>query len=594
MNEQSAPRKTPPNRVMLAAAAVILVVFSGLLALDLANQGLAWRLFWSLTGEETPVGQLRGMVEWLGNFTRAQPNTAPNVPINDTSVNPYGINTFLEQEVEPDKREQQVQMIAEAGFHWIRQQFPWQDIEIDGRGDFTDRRNVEITGEISAWDKYDQIVALTEQYGLEIQARLDTPPAWARTAPDAGTMGPPDDLQDYLNFVSAVAERYKGRIHVYQIWNEPNIYPEWGERAVNPEGYTEMLCGAYAALKAVDPNIRVMSAALSPTLELSQRDLNEFIFLQRMYDAGAGECFDILGAQGYGFFSGPTDQRMRPTTVTFARHLYLRDIMVTNGDADKAIWISEAAWNPVESSEVPEMANRLQFGSATREQAARYMPLAYQRAQQEWSWVGVINYWFFKRASDAEQDQPQYYFRMVEPDFTPLPVYDAMKDYIASETLTLYGGVHQANAPFGGAITPDEAAESVRSSGAQFETALSAQSVTFTFHGTHASIRWLGTTGETLNIRVDGQVWGTSSATASMISSRTMEAEDWTEVTIHHSLTAETHTVELSSADGFLLDSVTVYDRTRGHLTPMVAGGAALGVLALVGIGWALWKRVFG
>lgn len=583
-------RRKPSKWALLAAAATVIIVFSGLLALDLANQGLAWRLFWSLTGEEAPVAQLRGMVEWLGNATRVQPNTAPTVPVNDVGVNPYGINTFLQQEVEPAKREQQVQMIADAGFGWIRQQFPWEDIEIAGRGDFRDQRHVEITGEISAWDKYDQIVALTEQYGLQIQARLDAPPAWARTAPDAGTMGPADELDDYINFVTAVAERYKGRIHVYQIWNEPNIYPEWGERAVNPEAYTEMLCRAYAALKAVDPEIRVMSAALSPTLELSQRDLNEFIFLQRMYDAGVGECFDIMAAQGYGFFSGPTDQRMRPTTVTFARHLYVRDIMVANGDADKPVWISEAAWNPVDAPEVPEMWNRLQFGEATREQAARYMPLAYQRAQQEWSWVGVINYWFFKRASDAGQDQPSYYFRMVEPDFTPLPVYDAMKAYITGETPTLYMGVHQAEHR---AITPDDAAEVVNAPGAQFETALSADSLTFTFQGTDARIRWMGTVDETLNIRIDGQEWGTSSSIASAVLSRTMEAEDWTEVSIHHSLTAETHTVELSG-DGFLLDSVTVYDRTREHLTPIVAGGAALGVLALLGIGWALWQRIFG
>ena len=54
----------------------------------------------------------------------------------------------------------------------------------------------------------------------------------------------------------AVAERYQGRIHYYQIWNEPNIYPEWGEQTVNPEAYTELLCRTYAALKAVDPEHR--------------------------------------------------------------------------------------------------------------------------------------------------------------------------------------------------------------------------------------------------------------------------------------------------------------------------------------------------
>lgn len=588
MNTQTEPKRSPSLRLLLFAAAIIVIVFAGLLVLDLANRGLAWRTFWSLTGEEAPAAQIRGMVEWVGNITRPQPNTEPNVPIQNAGVNPYGINTFLEQEVEPAKREQQVRMIAEAGFHWVRQQFPWQDIEIDGRGDFEDRRHPEVTGIISAWDKYDQIVDLTQQYGLEIQARLDTPPAWTKADPNIGTLAPPDDLQDYVNFVTTFAERYKGKIHVYQIWNEPNIYPEWGERAVNPEGYTEMLCKAYAALKAVDPNIIVQSAALSPTISLSERDLNEFIFLERMYDAGAGECFDILTTQGYGFYSGPTDQRMRPTTLTFARNQYLRDLMIAYGDADKPIWISEAAWNPVDEPDVPDIPLKEQFGSATQEQAARYMPLAYQRAQEEWSWIGVINYWFFKRAADNERNQPFYYFRMVEPDFTPLPVYDSMKAYITGSTPTLYAGVHQGDH---WAIQANDEAEIANIPGAQFEDALSANTVTFMYHGTDATIRWLG---EAMNIKIDGEDFGISTSDVTPISSQRPEASDWVEVRLPSSLTAETHIVELNGENGFLLDSVTVYDRTRQHLTPILAGGAALGVLALLGIGWALWKRVFG
>jgi hypothetical protein len=62
---------------------------------------------------------------------------------------------------------------------------------------------------------------------------------------------------------------------------------------------------------------------------------------------------------------------------------------------------------------------------------------------EEWPWVGVVNFWFFKRASDAEQNQSWYYFRMVEPDFTPLPVYGAMKEYTTDITPTLYPGTHQ-------------------------------------------------------------------------------------------------------------------------------------------------------
>ncbi len=40
--------------------------------------------------------------------------------------------------------------------------------------------------------------------------------------------------------------------------------------------------------------------------------LNDLIFFQRMYRAGAGKCFDVAAAQGYGLFSGPYDQRTKP------------------------------------------------------------------------------------------------------------------------------------------------------------------------------------------------------------------------------------------------------------------------------------------
>ena len=35
-------------------------------------------------------------------------------------------------------------MAAAAGYHWLRQEFPWEDIEIHGKGDFEDRRQSRI------------------------------------------------------------------------------------------------------------------------------------------------------------------------------------------------------------------------------------------------------------------------------------------------------------------------------------------------------------------------------------------------------------------------------------------------------------------
>lgn len=412
-----------PRNLLVGLVALVIVAGIGL-ALDLRSHGLIWKVFYNTTGEENPLKQVYGFVGYLGNLTRRQPVTNADTPTDYPVQNHVGVNTFLEEEPEIAKRERQLQMIADAGIGWIRQQFRWDDIEIAGRGNFTDNRNGTA---ISAWDKYDNIVGLADKYKVNIIARLNSPPQWSQASGGLPGFSPPADTQDFVNYAVAVASRYKGRIHYYQVWNEPNLGHEWGDQPVNPEVYTEMLCRTYKALKNVDSSNMILSGALAPTIDLGGFNLSDTIFLQRMYDAGAANCFDILGAQGYGLFTGPTDQRMRIVSISYAHPLWLRDLMIANGDAHKPIWVGEMAWNPVPDD--PAIANKQTYGQVTDEQAARYAVEAYQRARQEWPWMGVICYWFFKPADDHEKNQSQYYFRMVDPDFTPHPVYNAIKDY---------------------------------------------------------------------------------------------------------------------------------------------------------------------
>jgi hypothetical protein len=408
------------GRTILIPIAILALLAGGAW---LARDAITNWLF-DLTGEDNLLGQARGLIDLLTQFTRPAPNTAPDAVVAFAGVSPFGVNTFLHQEVEPAKRERQIQLAAEAGFEWIRQPFPWYDIEIQGKGDFNDCRHDPC---IDAWAKYDGIVDLAEQYDLQIIARLDSPPEWARSAP--GDFAPPADFDDYGDFVAAVATRYAGRVRFYQIWNEPNNYPEWGEQPVDPEAFTHLLCTAYARIKQADPDAVVLAPALTPTISLDPgpgpgTGLNDFIYLQRMYDSGAGACFDIMSAQGYGLFSGPTDRRLRPRIVNFGRPQYLRDIMLANGDAGKPIWISEMNWNAV-----PDEVADKRFGQVTLEQQARYLPLAYERIRREWPWAGVASVWYLKDADDHEKDQAKYYFRLLDPNFTPLPVYEAIKEY---------------------------------------------------------------------------------------------------------------------------------------------------------------------
>src|SRR5512134_1290796 len=112
---------------MLLRRVIPLMVIAGLLVLAAAPFFPSWAF--SLTGEENTLAQVRGLLDLSGQVTRPPLDLRPGARVEHAGVNPYGINTFLEQEVEPAKREKQVQLIAEAGFHWLRQEFPWADVE---------------------------------------------------------------------------------------------------------------------------------------------------------------------------------------------------------------------------------------------------------------------------------------------------------------------------------------------------------------------------------------------------------------------------------------------------------------------------------
>ena len=380
-----------------------------------------------LTGEENLRGQLVGTLDWLNTITRPQPNLAPFAVTTKQPETPFGINLFLEQEPDPTVSERTFALLDQAGIRFARQQFVWEDIEIHTKGDFSDRRNNP--DGILAWDKYDHIVDTAVQYNVQLIGRIDNPPLWSRAAGDAnGSTAPPDNFDDYGDFVRAVVERYRGRVRYFQLWNEPNARNEWSSN-IDPEAFTRLLCTGYRAAKQAYPEAIILAPPLSPTNQVQQDYLNDLIFLQRMYDAGAADCFDILSAQGYGLRSSPTDRRLQPSRINFNYLLYTRDLMVANGDAATPLWVSETGWNALPIGMVPE--GQEMFGQVSLEQQAKYAVELYQRARAEWPWAGVLNYWFLRRPS-AETTQQYYYFRIMEPDFTPLPAWNALSTYTQS------------------------------------------------------------------------------------------------------------------------------------------------------------------
>lgn len=344
------------------------------------------------------------------------PNPPPSYPFTDLS--PYGANFFLEWEPEEWKVEKTLEMAHDAGIHWVKEQFPWESLQLSPGPD--GYWNAQLNQ--STWDKYDQIVNLANKYDLELIVRLDRPPDWTRTD-NSHPEAPPDNYNVYGDFVYQVVKHFKGRVHYYQIWNEPNIYPEWGNQPPDPAAYTQLLKVAYTRAKQADPNVVILSAPLAQTTENSAQNEEDVRFLQGMYDAGAKPYFDIMFANAYGFGSPPSD----PPSINklnFRRVELLRKVMEQNGDGGKPVWFNEFGWDAPPS----DFSGPLPWSRVTEAQQAQYTVQAIKYAQTHWPWSGVFNIWYFRQSGNIAETRPDYYFRMVDVGFTPRPLYNAIKD----------------------------------------------------------------------------------------------------------------------------------------------------------------------
>ncbi len=343
--------------------------------------------------------------------------------IPHTDVNPYGANVFLHKEVEAVKVAKTLDLAAGAHLGWIKQDFAWSDIEIGGKGDFTDRRN---GAEKSAWDKYDAIVKQAEDRGLKVVARVSFAPDWARVK-DAGPNDAPKNYGDLADFVVALLTHYHGRIGYVQVWNEPNLAYEWKTGGkVDPVAYTEMLKTVYPRAKQSDPNVAILSAPMAITLENldTAGNLNELDYWDQMYKAGAKDYFDIVSANAYGLDLPPADPPAKDK-LNFRRVELLHDVMVANGDSNKAVWFNEYGWNA--SPTTLSQSEQLHWRRVEPDTQAQWTVDGIQYAQDHWPWSGVFFIWYLRQVGDIAPDKAEYYFRLIDPDFTLQPVYKAVR-----------------------------------------------------------------------------------------------------------------------------------------------------------------------
>lgn len=97
-------------------------------------------------------------------------------------------------------------LMHKAGISWVRVDFTWDVLE--------PRKGVY------RWDISDRVVMDARTYGIKILAILGYCPRWASSGGDKTF--PPKSKHQWKGFVRTIVNRYKGNIHYWTLWNEPN------------------------------------------------------------------------------------------------------------------------------------------------------------------------------------------------------------------------------------------------------------------------------------------------------------------------------------------------------------------------------------
>jgi len=356
---------------------------------------------------------------------RRRPDFDPP-PAVEHLPSPWGINADLEQ-YDRESLSQALDDIAAGGFHWVRQTFPWAQIE-PAPGQFH-------------WQPWDHIVDAIEAHGLELVAVLDTTPPWAREGPNPHT--PPSKEAYFGRFARAFALRYGDRLHYYQIWDEPNLSAHWGDRYVDPEAYARLLQTGTFQIRAADPQAVILAAGLAPTWEPGPLNLDEAAFLEALYEASEERYFDVVAAKPYGFWSGPEDRRVSSQTLNFSRLVSLREVMVAQGDSGRPIWAVEWGWNALPDG---WQGAPSPWGTDSEEKQTQRLRAAMERARVEWPWLGAMFWAEYQPA--VPLDDPRWGFALVDQKGVHRPFYYALQE-VASAPPVAYPGRYPADHPTG-------------------------------------------------------------------------------------------------------------------------------------------------
>ncbi len=306
-------------------------------------------------------------------------------------------------------------LARDSGARWNRWEFRWAEIELS-RGQ-------------SRYQPYDRMVDASTASGLAVQGILISTPDWAKdpqTQLPQGLYLPWNDSGNlWGRFVRETVSRYRGRVHYWEAWNEPDLREVFWRGSIGD--YYQLLRVTYLSVKSVDPSAQVLLAGLAYWPDPGF--LPELLRMMRADPIGPANnyFFDILPWHTY---SRPSDSLDR---VVQSR----AQLAATVGQ--KPIWINETnipAWN-----ESPINNFRPYRWSATLQEQAAYLIQA-----AAYGVAAGAERIFVYRLQDTEWPEA---YGLVRNNGTPRPAYAAFQlvsrylSRITSASVAQQGDVQQ-------------------------------------------------------------------------------------------------------------------------------------------------------
>ncbi|HET7209904.1 MAG TPA: beta-galactosidase [Terriglobales bacterium] len=225
-----------------------------------------------------------------------------------------------------DRVRRHFQIARQLGVKYLRCAFSWNAIEkSQGRYD---------------WAFWDMLVAEAAHAHVQLIPYVAYTPKWAATREKEFWAQPPRDPELYAHFMRQMVERYRGKIHAWEIWNEPDNLEYWQGSV---ESYAELIRRAAMAMRGADPAAVLVLGGMS-------RGPGPF-FRSLLEEYGLAGYVDVIAMHAY----PESWDEERAETIYRDWAAQMANLIAREGQGDD-FWINEMGYADYRFS--PEQASR--------------------------------------------------------------------------------------------------------------------------------------------------------------------------------------------------------------------------------------------